>query len=303
MLEWEKTTLLEEIGQEAGYKFVHARRLIRSNDPLKLLGDANTFVIDALDEIAVQAEGDAVDAVLASLEVAGFPNFILSCRVADWRSATSAQALGDAYGNDPLELFLEPISRCDARSLLSKGIGDERAETVLIHFEERGLEGLFGNPQTLKLIRAVASSEELPVSKAALFTLAAAKMWAEHSQKKPNSSLSRLNEIEALDAAGATFSSLILTGKRAVSRSSALVMDQDDLAVADVGLLASREAIDAVLGSRLLTSKVTVTERRLCNREHILGRQGTVCPATGAGSRVVTGAAGSDACGTQYSTR
>ncbi|WP_122075971.1 NACHT domain-containing NTPase [Pseudophaeobacter sp. EL27] len=251
-----KTTLLEEIGQEAGYKFVHARRLIRSHDPSKLLGDATTFVIDALDELAVQAEGDAVDAVLASLEAAGFPNFILSCRVADWRSATSVQAVGDTYGDDPLELFLKPISRDDARSLLSKDIGDERADTVLSHFEENGLEGLFGNPQTLKLIRAVASSEELPVSKAALFSLAVTKMWAEHSQKKADSSLSRLHESAALDGAGAAFSSLILTGKRAVSRSSALAMDQDDLPVTEVGMLASRNALDAVLGSRLLTSNV-----------------------------------------------
>lgn len=251
-----KTTLLEEIGQEAGYKFVHARRLIRSTNPLSLLGDATTFVIDALDELAVQAEGDAVDAVLASLEESGFPNFILSCRVADWRSATSVQAMGDAYGNDPLELFLEPISRDDARSLLSKDIEGDRAETVLTHFEENGLEGLFGNPQTLKLIRAVANSEELPTSKAALFRLAVANLWAEHSQQKPNASLSRLSENEALDAAGAAFSSLILTGKRAVSRSPVPAMDQDDLSVTEVGMLASRQALDAVLGSRLLTSNV-----------------------------------------------
>jgi hypothetical protein len=193
-----KTTLLEEIGQEAGYKYVHARRLIRSNDPSKLLADANIFVIDALDELAVQAEGDAVDAVLASLEEAGFPNFILSCRVADWRSATSVQAVGDAYGNNPLELFLEPISREEARTLLSKDIGDSRAENVLAHFDGKGLEGLFGNPQTLKLIRAVAGEQELPNSRAALFDLSTKKMWSEHSQTKANSSLSQLSEGEVL---------------------------------------------------------------------------------------------------------
>jgi hypothetical protein len=161
------------------------------------LGDATAFVIDALDELAVQAEGDAVDDVLASIEESGFPNFILSCRVADWRSATSVQAMGDAYGNDPLELFLEPISSDDVRSLLSKDMEGDRAETVLTHFEESGLEGLFGNPQTLKLIRAVANSEELHTSKAALFRLAVANLWAEHSQQKPNASLSRLSENEA----------------------------------------------------------------------------------------------------------
>jgi len=251
-----KTTLLEEIGQCAGYKFVHARRLVRSHDPSKLLGDATTFVIDALDELVVQAEGDAVDAVLASLEEAGFPNFILSCRVADWRSATSTQAVGDSYGNDPLELFLEPISRGEARCLLSSDIGDKRADAVLNHFEENGLEGLFGNPQTLKLIRAVATSEELPASKAALFELSVKKMWAEHSKKRASSSLSRLSESAALDAAGCAFSSLILTGKRAMSRSSVLAIDQDDLPIAEVSVLASMDNLNAVLGSRLLTSNV-----------------------------------------------
>jgi hypothetical protein len=251
-----KTTLLEEIGNELGYKFVHARRLVRSHDPSKLLGDATTFVIDALDELAIQAEGDAVDAVLASLERAGFPSFILSCRVADWRSATSTQAVGDIYGNDPLELFLEPISRDEARCLLSNDVGDQRVDIVLSHFEKSGLAGLFGNPQTLKLIRAVASSENLPASKAALFELSVRKMWAEHSQKRANSSLSRLNESAALDAAGSAFSSLILTGKRAVSRSPVLEIDQDDLPIAEVSMLASKDDLDAVLGSRLLTSNV-----------------------------------------------
>lgn len=251
-----KTTLLEEIGQEAGYKFVHARRLIQSNDPSKLLADANIFVIDALDELAVQAEGDAVDAVLASLEVAGFPNFILSCRVADWRSATSVQAVGDAYGNNPMELFLEPISRDEARTLLSNDIGDGRAENVLAHFEGKGLEGLFGNPQTLKLIRAVAGEQELPNSRAALFDHSTKKMWAEHSQTKAKSSLSQLSESEALNAVGCMFSSLILTGKRAVSRLPALSTDEDDLPIAEIRVATSKDDLHAVLSSRLLTSNV-----------------------------------------------
>ena len=251
-----KTTLLEEIGQKFGYKFVHARRLVRSPDPSKLLGDATTFVIDAIDELAVQAEGDAVDKVLEALEKAGRPNFIISCRVADWRSATSTQAVGDTYGLDTMELFLEPVSRDKARKLLSNDIGDQSAETVLAHFENKGLEGLFGNPQTLKLIRAVAGDQELPNSRAALFDLSTKRMWAEHSQTKAESSLSQLSESEALNAAGCLFSSLILTGKRAVSRLPALTTDEDDLPIAEIKMVTSKDDLRAVLSSRLLTSNV-----------------------------------------------
>lgn len=251
-----KTTLLEEIGGRDGYKFVHARRLVRSHDPRTLLGDATTFVIDALDELAVQAEGDAVDAVLKSLEKAEFPNFVLACRVADWRSATSTQAVKDSYGADPLELFLEPILRDEARALLSEDIGDVRADFVLTHFEENRLEGLFGNPQTLKLIRAVSSSEELPSSRTALFELSAKKMWSEHSEKKASSPLARLNEVEALNAAGSAFSSLILAGKRAVSRQPAVDIDSDDLPITEISIVAPKDDLYAVLESRLLTSNV-----------------------------------------------
>ncbi len=100
---------------------------MRASDPLTLLNDATTFVIDAIDELSVQNEGDAVDAVLKALEKAKFPNFVIACRVADWRSATSTQAVVDSYGANPLELFLEPILRDEALALLSQDIGRPRA--------------------------------------------------------------------------------------------------------------------------------------------------------------------------------
>lgn len=251
-----KTTLLEQIGARNDYKFVHARRLVRSQDPSKLLGGARTLVIDALDELTVQSEGDAVDAVLASLERAEMPNFILACRVADWRSATSIQAVVDTYGCEPLELFLEPISRDEACGLLSQDFGDIRAKKIIEHFVKNGLEELFGNPQTLKLIKAVSGEENLPTSRADLFELSVKRLWAEHSQKKLDSPLSKLSEKQALDAAGGAFSSLILAGKRALSRMPVLDIDEDDLPITDVNVFIPTEDLSAVLASRLLSSNV-----------------------------------------------
>ena len=251
-----KTTLLEDIGQEEECKYVSARQLVRSNDPQNLLGEATCFVIDALDELAVQSEGDAVDAVLRSLEKAGYPKFILSCRVADWRSATSVQALEDSYKRGPQELFLEPIRRKQARALLAGDIGDDRAEAVLTHFERRGLDGLFGNPQTLMLIRSVANYENLPISKAALFDISVKKLWAEHSPYKLGSSLYLQNESDTLDAAGCVFSLLLLTGKRSVSRLPIFEVDEDDLPISEVNLVAVKDNLQAMLPSRLFTSNI-----------------------------------------------
>ncbi len=52
-----KTTLLRELGKVPGYKYVLARSLIGAHDPLRMLGSANTFAIDALDEVASNTEG------------------------------------------------------------------------------------------------------------------------------------------------------------------------------------------------------------------------------------------------------
>lgn len=251
-----KTTLLEEIGATKGHKYVHARRLLRTQNAKFLLEGATTLVIDALDELTVQNDGDAVDKVLEKLENGGSPNFILACRVADWRSATSIQAMSDSYGVEPLELFLEPISRDEAHSILSQSVGLEKAENVIKHFERNSLEELFGNPQTLKLIEAVAREEELPTSRTALFELSTKKIWAEHSRKKIGSPLSHIREEQALDVAGSTFASLILAGKRAVSRSTAFDLEEDDLPLAEISVFSKNEDLHAILESRLLTSNV-----------------------------------------------
>jgi hypothetical protein len=266
-----KTTLLEEIGLQDGYSYVHARRLVRSHDPTKLLGDANTFVIDALDELSTQVEGSAVDAVLTALEQAGSPNFILACRVADWRSATAIQSLSDSYGSNPMEFFLEPISREEAQDLLSQGIGNELAAEVIAHFERNKLEELFGNPQTLKLIRAVAGDGDLPTSKSALFELSIKRLWAEHSQKKVGSSLSRLNEDQALNAAGAAFAALLLAGKRALSRLPTFDIDEDDLPIAEISAFTPKEDLEAVLQSRLLSSNVEGSADRFSYTHRSIG--------------------------------
>ncbi|SDG37920.1 NACHT domain-containing protein [Sulfitobacter delicatus] len=251
-----KTTLLEEIGERSDYRFIHARRLVRARDPLCLLGGATTFVIDALDELSAQDEGEAVDKVLEALEKSGWPNFILSCRVADWRSATSTEAIAECYAESPLELFLQPIGRDEANNLLVHDVGKEKAETIISHFEDHGLDGLFGNPQTLKLIRAVSNERELPTSRADLFELSAKKLWAEHSKKKAGNHLSRLTEEQALNAAGAAFAALILTGKRAVSRMPVLEVDEDDLPIAEIDDLLTGTDVNAVLQSRLLSSSI-----------------------------------------------
>lgn len=250
-----KTTLLETFRDEPGYSICTARQLINRHNPSSLLGDDHSLVIDALDEVSAQTEGDAVDLVMRKLGELGYPRFILSCRVADWRSATAAQGIAEQYGAAPIELHLDPLSRDDAATFLATSPGGDmdKAEAALAGLESRGLAGLWKNPQTLDLISDLITGDMLPASKGELFERAIAKMWAEHRAEKEGSAFAQLSEQEVLDALGAAFAALILTGKEAMSRN--IPVGDEDLPLAEIAKLPGAGPIGDALDARLFGNR------------------------------------------------
>ena len=260
-----KSTLLRQLGDHDGYVVVTARALINTPDTQSRFGNARTVVIDALDEVPAQRDGDAVDQVVRKLATLGYPRFILSCRIADWRSATALQGLGDLYDEPPLELNIEPLSRNDAVSFLSVSLGADRAEGVAKYLEAHGLDGLWSNPQTLELVEQVAREERLPSSKGELFNEAAKLLSREHREEKAAAGLSALPRDLILNAAGAVFAALILTGREAVSTRA--MPASHDLALAEIVGLTNGAPIDVILGSRLFAAlesdRFTYTHRAI----------------------------------------
>jgi hypothetical protein len=243
-----KSHLLEWLATFPGCSRCTARQLINRNDPKTLLGDAKILVIDALDEVSSQKDGDAVDLVLRQLGKLGYPRFILACRVADWRSATGLEAIHEQYPEEPLEFHLEPFNEDDAASFLSASLGATTAKAVITHFNARGLDGLLGNPQTLELIASVAGSGKLPDTRGELFERAIEVLRVEHRDTKASSQPAR--EI-GLDAAGAAFAGLILTGSEAIVRISAANAAEGELQLADISRLPCGDIVEAMLGTRL----------------------------------------------------
>lgn len=203
-----KTELLEELGAKDGYALCRAQQLINRVRPETLLGSNRRLVIDALDEVSAQSDGDAVDLVLSKLGELDYPPFILSCRVGEWRAAISAQAITDQYdGVPPLEVHLEPLDGNEQYELLTQLTGDaNRARTLLDHFKRFGLDFL-GNPQTLKLVAALPMDRPLPATSGALFEQAIETLRREQNPLKQE----QPREV-VLDASGAAFAGLILSG-------------------------------------------------------------------------------------------
>lgn len=250
-----KSTLLDRLKAAPGHQVVTARKLINTPTPEALLGPNETLVVDALDEVAANRDGDAVDLVLRQLGKMGYPRFILSCRVADWRSATALQSIRDFYNEEPVELHLHALERSDAYLFLARTLGETGAEETLAHLEARSLAGLWANPQTLILVEKVARKGLLPASKGQLFDDATALMLREHRDEKSSTSLAEMPDEDVLLTAGGAFASMVLTGKEALSRRAQ--PEPADLATRDIARLPRAAQIGEILGSRLFAAKGT----------------------------------------------
>jgi hypothetical protein len=248
-----KSTLLNQLREIEGFSLCSARKLTLVPDAGKLLGESRTLVIDALDEISSQLEGAAVDRVLRRLLELDSPRFILSCRVADWRSATALQSIAEFYDPAPLELHLEPLDRNDALALLSSSISEAKAEELINHLEKGVLSGLWRNPQTLKLVASVAEKGALPHSKGDLFSKATDILRSEHCPSRAATALADFSGLEVLDCAGAAFAALIINDKEAVSRQ--VDVAPFDIAVAELAALPGAARLGDVFDSRLFEAR------------------------------------------------
>ena len=225
-----KSSLLQKLAETAASPLITARKLINRPDPRTLIGNKTLIIIDALDEVAAKREGDAVDLVLQKLGSLDYPRFIISCRVADWKAATSVAAIQEQYNDPPLQLHLEPLERADQLEILAARVGNGRAKVLVEHFDRYGLDFL-GNPQTLDLIARLPADLPLPTGRGALFEQAIDTLRIEHRNSRGRPELAR---DAALDAAGAAFAGLILSGCANIVRHGSANLAEGDLHIAEV---------------------------------------------------------------------
>lgn len=249
-----KSELMRELGRRLGVEVVTAIRLINARNPAKLVAAGKPLLIDGLDEAMSRREGDAIDAILAQLEQADAPPFILSCRSREWQ-ARSVTNLRQLYGADPNILALEPFNRAEAQAYLLAQHPSVDADHVLDHLAAHSLDALYRNPLTLGLMGRVAESDtQLPGTRAALFERVCALVWPEHDPDRQDFWLAQLNQDEALDSAGAIAAGLLFAGAEAASAAGAAHVQESDLRLADLETLPNAKAARAIFSSKLFHS-------------------------------------------------
>ena len=208
-----KSVLAKRLGELPGMKYVRASRFVSHDDPRLLFSGDERPVIDGLDEIASAAPGGAVVEVLKQLSKLGNPSFVLTCRAADWRGAVDRVRLEYHYGVEPVLVHLQPFSEDNAFAFLSSEFPTIDPATVLEHLARYGLEALYKNPLTLKMLGEVMENEgALPETRTALFGRAGRVMLGERNALHQGDTHARSLDEKLLQAAGAICAVHLLCG-------------------------------------------------------------------------------------------
>ena len=186
----------------------------------------------------------------------GYPAFILSCREADWLGAADRIRIKDDYGDEPVLLRLQPFTRDDARTFLSQEFPEIDPHSLLDHIAERGIEALYGNPLTLRMLGEVALvSGSLPETRADLFDRACRVMLKEKNPRHHGASHTQTGEKELLLAAGAVCATQLLCDRVGVYTGPNAETPEGFLHVADVKGLPRCASTNEALKTRIFQAE------------------------------------------------
>ena len=246
-----KSELIGELGRVGGVAPVSAPRFMLSKNPGRYVTTGRPLLIDGLDEAIARDEKDAVDRVLAQLEDASCPRFILSCRSREWQSR-SLRSLKELYGTDPLVLLIEEFTREEASAFWSSRGFTSSVDPVLDGLDEQGLSDLYRNPLTLSLLGRIADSgKPLPATRADLFGHVCELIWREENDARQNTQLAQINQEQALSSAGACMAAMVFGGVDAIRLGGIAERQEGEVWIGDLENLPGGANARSVVASKL----------------------------------------------------
>lgn len=246
-----KSELIGELGRACGVAPVSAPRFMLSKNPGGYVTTGRPLLIDGLDEAIARDEKDAVDRVLAQLEDASCPRFVLSCRSREWQSR-SLRSLKEIYGAEPLVVAIEEFTREEACAFWSLRGFTSSVNPILDGLDEQGLSDLYRNPLTLSLLGRVADSgKPLPVTRAELFGHVCELIWREENDARQNTQLAQINQEQALSSAGACMAAVIFGGVDAIRLGGIAERQEGEVWIGDLENLPGGAVARSVVASKL----------------------------------------------------
>ncbi len=213
-----------------------------------------TLFIDGLDEMRAGG-GDSripLDDIRKHLARLGRPRFRLSCREADWQSASDSEDLKQVSpDSEIIALHLDPLSDSDIAEILQHKPTISDPAEFMRQAQVHRLNELLRNPQVLNLLVEAVGNDEWPQSRMQVYEMACRKLIkdenCEHRRAKREQPLP---EEILLDAVGYLCAIQLLSGVAGFSLDEERVDDQHPY----WGELASNFPLFAALKTNLFQS-------------------------------------------------
>jgi len=209
-----KTASFKRETEESGGKYIRARDFATFEPDAENQG--KTLFIDGLDEMRADG-GDGrtpLDHIRRHLDRLGRPQFRLSCREADWVSASDSEALKQVSPNgEIIALHLDPLSNADIAEILKHKSGVPDHEAFVHQAQEHGLDELLCNPQTLNLLVDAVGGDTWPQSRTQVYAMACDKLVSEINPEHRQAKRGRVPTVNTLlETAGYLCAIQLLSG-------------------------------------------------------------------------------------------
>ena len=213
-----KTTAFEVECENLGEKacLVTARDFLTFDPQSHPEWHDKTLFIDGLDEIRVGANDARTpfNEIRRRLDVMRNPRFRLSCREADWLGANDRKRLESISPDSKVTVLrLNPLTNSDIADILNARPDINDADAFIAAAEERGVDGLLANPQTLKMLADVVGGG-WPKSRKETFERACGQIVREHNEEHEAAQESNSPPApdQLLDAAGRLCAVQLISG-------------------------------------------------------------------------------------------
>ncbi len=238
-----KTTSFEQEAQQPDVEFVSARDLITYKDRQEWRG--KTLFIDGLDEVRAGSQDSRTpfDTIRACLDKLGRPRFRLSCREADWLSASDREHLKSVSPDGQVRvLHLNPLTEADVAEILKHNPDIPDAEKFIRWAEQKNLSKLLFNPQVLDMLAKAVVGGNWPETRKQAFELACQTIIREHNQEHLDATRTQPYDVnQRLNATGFLCAVQLIAGNAGYALSSDMAdnvfPDLNNLAFENIELL------------------------------------------------------------------
>lgn len=222
---------------------------------------ANTVIIDGVDEVTAYETGTPVNKVLAKIPLAN--RFILSCRAADWQDSVNIRIISQKWQQQPIVGRIMPLNEQEIIEFVNiKGEGQD-GEEFLKEAQQRDVVDLLRNPQNLLLLLKAVKNKGWPDTRLKLYENASFELVKEDNNLHGSINKYRPATERLVEAAGFVCSQLLLSGRAGVQLDG-----QDNEECPKMSELPSNDISNEVIQSALSTKLFRLTGHNLLQPCH-----------------------------------